>query len=474
MTMSRNALQFCAALGALLYGTAAPAQGLLTEHRLAAGLANEAVAEAVAACAKNGYTVTAIVVDIDGVRQAVLRGDGAPVHTLDSAYAKAYTAASLAPVRKEEFDQGDLRAAEQEPQHDGLARQPAQRHLHAGGRDHHGGGEADRRHRRRRRPRRQFRRRLRPSRARQDQRPDEIERVQSMQIGIAGIGKMGAAIAQRLIEVGHKVTVWNRSADKLKPVTDAGATAVATPAALAGGAEAIITILTDAAAIDTVYNGASGLLTGDVRGKLFIEMSTVQPQTEVALAEQVRAKGAAFVECPVGGSTGPARQGKLIGLMGAAPADAARAKPILDQLCRRLEHCGPVGSGAVMKLTINMPLMIYWQALGEALALCRPLGLDPARIMDLLSDTSGGPNVLKVRGAGVAAMLKGGDGGPVTFDVDSAVKDLRTMLAEGKQRGVALPLVEQTLACYEETKRNVSGAAEVSAVSVYWANRAKS
>jgi 3-hydroxyisobutyrate dehydrogenase len=295
-----------------------------------------------------------------------------------------------------------------------------------------------------------------------------------MQIGIAGIGKMGAAIAQRLIEVGHKVTVWNRSADKLKPVTDAGATAVATPAALADGAEAIITILTDAAAIDTVYNGASGLLTGDVRGKLFIEMSTVQPKTEVALAEQVRAKGAALVECPVGGSTGPARQGKLIGLMGAAPADAARAKPILDQLCRRLEHCGPVGSGAVMKLTINMPLMIYWQALGEALALCRPLGLDPARIMDLLSDTSGGPNVLKVRGAGVAAMLKGGDGGPVTFDVDSAVKDLRTMLAEGKQRGVALPLVEQTLACYEETKRNVSGAAEVSAVSVYWANRAKS
>jgi uncharacterized protein GlcG (DUF336 family) len=102
MTMSRNALQFCAALGALLYGTAAPAQGLLTEHRLSAGLANEAVAEAVAACAKNGYTVTAIVVDIDGVRQAVLRGDGAPVHTLDSAYAKAYTAASLAPVRKED------------------------------------------------------------------------------------------------------------------------------------------------------------------------------------------------------------------------------------------------------------------------------------------------------------------------------------------------------------------------------------
>jgi 3-hydroxyisobutyrate dehydrogenase len=294
-----------------------------------------------------------------------------------------------------------------------------------------------------------------------------------MQIGIAGIGKMGAAIAQRLIEVGHKVTAWNRSADKLQPVKDAGAAVAATPAELAQASDAVISMLTDAAAIDVVYNGASGLLARDVRGKLFIEMSTVLPQTEVALAEKVRAKGAIFVECPVGGSTGPARQGKLIGLMGGEPPDAARAKPILEQLCRRLEHCGPVGSGAVMKLTINMPLMIYWQALGEALALCRPLGLDPARIMDLLSDTSGGPNVLKVRAPVIAAVLKGGDGGPVTFDVDSGIKDLRIMLAEGKSRGVELPLVEKTLACYEETKRKVSGAAEVSEVSVYWANRAK-
>ena len=102
MTMSRNIFRSCAALVCLFYASAAPAQGLIAEHRLAAVLANEAVAEAVAACVKNGYAVTALVVDIDGVRQAVLRGDGAPVHTLDSAYAKAYTAASLAPVRKED------------------------------------------------------------------------------------------------------------------------------------------------------------------------------------------------------------------------------------------------------------------------------------------------------------------------------------------------------------------------------------
>ena len=294
-----------------------------------------------------------------------------------------------------------------------------------------------------------------------------------MHIGIAGIGKMGAAIAQRLMEAGHQVSVWNRSAAKTKPVVDAGATLATSPAELATKAEAVITILTDAAAIEAVYNGPSGLLSGDVKGKLFIEMSTVPPAVPVALAEKVRAKGAAMVECPVGGSTGPARQGKLLGLMGAAPEDAARAKPILDQLCRRVEHAGPVGSGAILKFTVNMPLMIYWQALGEALALCSSLKLDPDTLMDMLSETSGAATVLKVRGPGIAKMLKGGDGGPVTFNVDGAIKDLRAMLAEGKAQGVELPLVEKTLACYEEAQRKVTGDAEISAVTVYWANRAK-
>ena len=117
-------------------------------------------------------------------------------------------------------------------------------------------------------------------------------------------------------------------------------------------------------------------------------------------------------------------------------------KPLLEQLCRRIEHCGPVGGGAIMKFTINMPLMIYWQALGEALALSGRSALDPERVMDLLSDTSGGPNVLKVRGPAVAKALKTGDHGAVTFGVRDGLKDLRAMLAEGKARGLAMPLVE--------------------------------
>jgi 3-hydroxyisobutyrate dehydrogenase len=292
-----------------------------------------------------------------------------------------------------------------------------------------------------------------------------------MHVGVAGLGKMGAAIAERLIETGNTVTVWNRSADKCRPLAAAGAHVAANPAALAGAAEAVITILTDSAALDAVYGGPAGLLAGAVKGKLFIEMSTLPPAVDIALAGKVRAVGATLVECPVAGTTGPARQGKLIGLMGAEPADAARAKPLLDQLCRRLEHCGPVGTGAIMKLAVNLPLIVYWQALGEALALCGPLGIDPARLVDLMSDTAGAAAVLKLRGPAVAKMLKGEDAGPVTFALADCTKDLRALGAEAAARGLALPVAAQTLTCFEEAGRHGLGSADAARQPVYWSGR---
>jgi len=297
-----------------------------------------------------------------------------------------------------------------------------------------------------------------------------------MDIGIAGVGKMGAAIALRLMEVGHKVTVWNRSADKTKPLAEAGASVAATPAELAAKSEAIITILTDAAAIDTVYSGPSGLLSVPVVGKLFVEMSTVQPATEVAIAEKVRAKGGAFVECPVGGTTGPARQGQLVGLMGAEAIDADRAHPLLKQLCRRIDHCGKVGAAASVKLAINLPLMVAWQAFGEAFALCKGTSLTPEQLVSLFTDISATNNAIKARAPMITAMLASGGGADsagATFTIDAGLKDLRTMVAEGKARGMNLPLVERAAECFEEAARNGWGQRDGAAVVAYWSNRKK-
>jgi 3-hydroxyisobutyrate dehydrogenase len=295
-----------------------------------------------------------------------------------------------------------------------------------------------------------------------------------MHIGIAGIGNMGSNIGARLMEVGHKLTVWNRTAEKTKPLAGAGAAVAKTPTELTNAVEVVISLLIDAAASDAVYHGPQGLLAGDTKGKLFIEMATVTPEAQIALADAVRGAGAAYVECPVSGSVIPARAGKLLGLMGADPADAARARPLLEQMCRRVMHAGPVGSGAVLKLAVNLPLMIYWQALGEQLSMCKTLTIDPAELLDFLAETSGAATVLKQRMPGIVAKLKNVPSSQRTFSLDGGIKDVKQMLAEGAKRGLELPLLTQTLACYEEAKRNVGGAEEVSNVSAYWAGRSKS
>ena len=292
-----------------------------------------------------------------------------------------------------------------------------------------------------------------------------------MRVGVAGLGKMGAAIAARLIECGHDVMVWNRTPDKVKPLEDAGAKVAGTPAELAGAAEGVITILTNCEAMDGVYTGANGLLSGDAKGKLFIEMSTVQPHDQVALAEKVRAKGGVYVECPVGGTVGPARQGKLLGVAGAEKGDFERAKPLLDQLCRRVELVGPVGAGTSLKLALNLPLLVYYQALAEAYTLCRHLRLDNKWLMEFLSETSGGPNMLKTRGPAIAAALDGKDPGLANFDIDGIRKDLSTMLAEAKVRGVSLPLVERAFAVYDDACKDGWGQRDGASLPAYWPSR---
>jgi 3-hydroxyisobutyrate dehydrogenase len=292
-----------------------------------------------------------------------------------------------------------------------------------------------------------------------------------MRIGVAGIGKMGAAIAARLQEADHEVAVWNRTPDKAKAV--AGATAVATPAELAQRSEAVITILTDGTAIDTVYNGPSGLLSGDVTDKLFIEMSTVPPKVETALAPKVQGKNAVFVECPVGGSTTPARQGKLLGLLGGDAAAAARALPILNQLCRKVEHCGPIGSGSSMKLAINLPLMVAWQAYGEAFAIARDVGWEPKRLLDLFVESNGANNGLKMRADMIVAMMENRDPGPTTFNIADAVKDLRTMVDAGIAKGADMPATRAALSAFEEANKQGLGGGDGARQSVYWASRKK-
>ena len=287
-----------------------------------------------------------------------------------------------------------------------------------------------------------------------------------MKIGECGTGRMGSSIAQRLMSVGHEVGVWNRDSAKTKPLVDSGAKLFASLAELAEGSEVVIAMLLNDAATEAVYRGPNGLLKAKLAGKLVVDMSTVRP-----VGTAVAQLGAAFVECPVGGSKVPAREGKLFGLVGGGNADVARAMPLLEQLCRRIEHVGPLGAGATMKLAVNLPLLVYWQALGEALTICKPLNLPPDRLIDILSDTAGAPAAMKGRGAIIAKVLGGAPLGETAFGITAAKKDLATAVQFAASIHAELPVAASALACFEEAEAAGLGEADATTVSVRWTQR---
>ena len=289
-----------------------------------------------------------------------------------------------------------------------------------------------------------------------------------MHIGIAGTGKMGSAIAMRLLSLKHRVTVWNRTRARAQALIDMGAEWSASVQDMPGVTDLVITMLTDEQALDEVYFGPHGLLSGSVSQKLFIDMSTVKPAKQQEIGARVTAAGGAYLECPVGGSIGPALEGKLFGFVGGSEADLARAQPVLDLLCRRVEHVGPLGSGALMKLAINLPLMVYWQTLGEALSLVQPLGIDPKRLIDIFSDTSAGPNMLKVRGGMIAQALAGSQSGQVTVNVATMRKDMRAMLDQAELQSLRLPLTQAALSCFDRAADKGLDPADCTQLLVQW------
>jgi len=294
-----------------------------------------------------------------------------------------------------------------------------------------------------------------------------------MKIGVCGTGRMGSAIAQRLMSVGHEVGIWNRTQTKTKPMTDAGAKLLSTPAALVDAYETVIVMLLNDAASEAVYHSPDGILKANLAGKLVIDMSTVRPDTMQSLGSAVAKQGAAFVECPVGGSTGPAKEGKLFALVGGDKADLTRAMPVLEQLCRRIEHIGVLGAGATMKLAINLPLLVYWQALGEALTICKPLNLPADRLIDILSDTAGTPTAMKGRGAVIAKVLSGQPLGETAFGLSAAKKDLATAVQFAASLHAELPVTAGALACFEEAEAAGLGAADATTISSRWPQRPK-
>lgn len=260
-------------------------------------------------------------------------------------------------------------------------------------------------------------------------------------IGLLGLGRMGQAIAGRLLMAGFPLMVYNRTPDRAATLVQQGAHQASSPADLAIHADVLLSILTDDNAVERVYRGAHGIFSADITGKLLIEMSTIRTDTIRALHRTAAEHGASMLDAPVSGTLEPARQGQLMTMVGGAAEDLERARPVLESFSRRIAHMGPAGAGTTMKLVLNMPMAIFWVALGEALAMGRQHGLELAAMLDIMLDS---PVALPALRGKAPIML----GAPheVAFDVTGVRKDLLAMIATAQHAGVPTPTGSAALA----------------------------
>lgn len=263
-----------------------------------------------------------------------------------------------------------------------------------------------------------------------------------MQVAILGTGKMGSAMARRLGSAGHELTLWNRTRQRAEAI---GVGKVAsTPAEAVADVEVVISILTDADAVQSAYLGADGAVKG-ARGQVFIEMSTAGPDVPKELAPVIERAGAQFVEAPVFGSIGAVESGTLVVLAAGSGTAVERARPVLEAL-GDVRRVGELGSAASLKLVGNSMLAGTSALAAELLAAGTAAGLSAEDVFWVLSRMA---PVLNARKAGFVEHRFE----PVTFALKDARKDLRLALDLYKRSGATIPLIAATEELYERAAK---------------------
>jgi 3-hydroxyisobutyrate dehydrogenase len=277
-----------------------------------------------------------------------------------------------------------------------------------------------------------------------------------MKVGIVGLGRMGAAMSERLHSQGFEVVGWDQNADTNQKLAMGGLRIAANSRGVAADSEIVISSITEDNGARRIFTGPDGFLQADVNGKLFIEMSTLQPMTGRELAPLVEARGARLLEAPVSGTVPQVRAGTLFAMIGGRVEDLPRAGVVLDKMTRRMLHMGPHGAGYAMKLAANIGLGAYVQAIAESLALGAKQGLALDQMLDALSESATATGWLKAK----TDVLKG-EKGDMTLDIRTLRKDIMSAVATGALTGVPMPLSAGTPASLSAAVDGDYGAGDI-------------
>jgi 2-hydroxy-3-oxopropionate reductase len=278
-------------------------------------------------------------------------------------------------------------------------------------------------------------------------------------IGFIGLGIMGRPMALNLLRAGHSLVVHNRTRAKEEELVSAGASAADSPREVASQCDVLITMLPDSPDVEQVYLGEDGVIAGAQAGQLLIDMSSIAPAVAQAVSEAAREVGAEALDAPVSGGDVGARDGTLSIMVGGSDDAFKRAEPLFDVLGKTVVHMGEAGAGQTAKACNQILVAVTIEAVSEALVLASKAGVDPDRLIEVLSGGLAGNKVMEVRRRNFLSH----DFTP-GFKLELHHKDLGIALRTARELGVYVPttaLVDQMLAAL---KANGDGGLDHSAL----------
>ena len=258
-----------------------------------------------------------------------------------------------------------------------------------------------------------------------------------MNIGFVGLGAMGAGIVPRLIAAGHTVTGFNRSKDKAAPLLKSGMRWADSPREVAAASEVVFSIVTDAAAVRAVALGDDGVIAGLKPGSVYVDMSTIAPDSSRAVSAEFAKKGLPMLDAPISGSPVTLAQGNAALMVAGDKAAFEKVEPVLRAIGPKVTYIGASGLAVQMKIAVNLLLMVEVIAFGEAVALAEKGGVARDIAVDAILKSVAASPVLGYRGPFI---LEGGMPAVPLADVTLQQKDMLLALDLGRRLGSPVPL----------------------------------
>ena len=281
-----------------------------------------------------------------------------------------------------------------------------------------------------------------------------------MEVGFIGLGKMGRPMTQRLLAAGHTVYVFNRSHGAVDALAKEGATPADSARQVAERAEIVMTALPTADSVEAVY---AELAQSARSGQTFVDHSTVSPGLNQRCAEQLKARGADFLDAPVSGGPAGAQAGTLTVMVGGQQAVFDRALPVLQAFGKNIRLCGPVGAGQVVKLINQLLVGIHTSAIAEAAVFGARFGADPQVVLDLIGTSFGGSTMMTRN----LPRFISRDFSPAT-PVGLILKDLGLIHDEARNGGVPLLLGALAEQRFSEARARGLGEEDMAALVKLW------